>query len=137
MRTGRTFVDTNILVYMFDSADPKKRAMAIETVSSLGDRIVVSTQVMQEFFWVSTRKLGMDAMAARRVAHGFSEGEIVIVSPDLVLAAIDLSVLSGITLWHSLIVQAAVAGRCTRILTEDLSHGQTIQGVRIESPFTS
>jgi predicted nucleic acid-binding protein len=35
----------------------------------------------------------------------------------------------------SLIIAAALQAGCTRLLTEDLQHGQMIEGLRIENPF--
>ena len=56
---SRTFFDTNVLVYLFDADSPGKQARARE---ALGERladgaVVVSTQVLQEFFVTVTRKL--------------------------------------------------------------------------------
>lgn len=33
------------------------------------------------------------------------------------------------------VVKAASSSACRRLLTEDLNHGQVIDGVRIENPF--
>ena len=35
----------------------------------------------------------------------------------------------------ALIITAAASANCNEILTEDLNHGQVIQGVRIKNPF--
>lgn len=37
--------------------------------------------------------------------------------------------------YDSLIVAAALEAGCRRLLTEDLQHGQRIEGLRIENPF--
>jgi predicted nucleic acid-binding protein len=121
---------------MFDTGEPTKRVRAQEAVNELGDRIVVSTQVLQEFYWVATRKKMLSPSAARTVVDEFTQGSVVASSPALVLAAIDLSLVMGYTLWEALILQAALEGGCGRVLTEDLQHGQTIRGLRIENPFS-
>jgi predicted nucleic acid-binding protein len=36
--------------------------------------------------------------------------------------------------WDALIIAAASADGATELLTEDLQHGQTIEGVRISNP---
>ena len=61
--------------------------------------------------------------------------EIVPTSPDLIAGALDLHVLHGISFYDALIVQAAAASGCQQVLTEDMRHGATIAGVRIENPF--
>jgi predicted nucleic acid-binding protein len=59
MNGERRFLDTNILVYLFDTDSPKKKA----TVTGLFERegasglLILSTQVLQEFYVVVTRKL--------------------------------------------------------------------------------
>jgi predicted nucleic acid-binding protein len=56
---------------------------------------------------------------------------------SLVLAAVSTADRHQLALWDALIVEAAVAGGCDRLLTEDLNHGQTIRGVQVENPFRS
>jgi predicted nucleic acid-binding protein len=41
----------------------------------------------------------------------------------------------GFSIWEGLIVAAANQARCSTLLTEDLQHGQIIEGLRIENPF--
>ena len=41
------FLDTNVIVYAFDGAEPAKQRVAIEILEA-GDRLVVSTQVLLE-----------------------------------------------------------------------------------------
>ena len=47
----------------------------------------------------------------------------------------DTSREAKISLWDSLIIEAARQAGCERVLTEDLTHGQVIHGVRVENPF--
>jgi len=62
---------------------------------------------------------------------------LTVVMPDvaLVLSAISITQTARISLWDALIVEAARAAGCERILTEDLSHGQVIRGVEVVDPF--
>jgi predicted nucleic acid-binding protein len=60
---------------------------------------------------------------------------VVGIDADLVLSAIDTSREAKISLWDSLIIEAARQAGCERVLTEDLTHGQVIRGVRVENPF--
>jgi predicted nucleic acid-binding protein len=57
--TGKTFLDSNILVYSVGEspAEKDKHAVAIELLAGHPDDLVVSTQVLQEFYVVVTRKL--------------------------------------------------------------------------------
>ncbi len=97
--------------------------------------MMVSTQVLQEFYWIGMRKLGMEAPLARRAVQELSEGQVVVADRAIIAEAIDLSIVTGYTLWDALIIQAAVVGKCERLFTEDLQHGQIVKGVRIENPL--
>ena len=130
-------MDTNVLLYMFDLADEDKRHRALRVVRELGSRVIVSTQVLQEFFWVATKKLGMHPPMVREIVHELCDGEVVPSTPSLVGDAIDLSIVTGFTLWDSLIIQAAIVARCESVFTEDLSDGRVVKGVRIVNPFVS
>ena len=133
----RVFIDTNVLVYADDASAAAKRTRALELLAELTreSRAVVSTQVLQEYFVVATRKLGVSPEMARRKVEALSRLDVVLVRPELVLAAIDLHRLHSISFWDALILRAAAASNCTRVLSEDLQHGQTLDGVRIENPF--
>lgn len=59
MTGGKTFLDSNVLVYSVDHA-PAERAKhdrAVEVLAERPESLVVSTQVLQEFYVVTTRKL--------------------------------------------------------------------------------
>jgi predicted nucleic acid-binding protein len=60
---------------------------------------------------------------------------VVQIDTPLVLAAIAVSRQQSLSLWDALIVQAAATSGCSVLLTEDLSHGQVFDGLRVESPF--
>ena len=90
---------------------------------------------MQEFFVASTRKLGVPADVARRKVELIARLDVVTIEPPLILDAIDLHRLHPLSFWDALIVRAASASGCQRLLTEDLQSGRTIAGVKIENPF--
>ena len=135
--SGKTFLDTNILVYAVDQeAAPRRDASrkAIESIVADGSG-VISTQVMQEFYVAATRKLGMPPLAAKIVLKTFAVFEIVQVSPELIQDAIDCAVLNTLSFWDALIIAAAASAGCARVYTEDLNAGQTVLGVAIENPL--
>ena len=96
---------------------------------------VLSTQVLQEFFVASTRKLGVPAEIARRKVELLSRLDVVTIQPSLILDAIDLHRLHSLSFWDALILRAAAASGCRRLLTEDMHSGQVIAGAKIENPF--
>lgn len=133
----RRFLDTNVLVYADDLDAGAKRETARQILmDALGSgEGVLSTQVLQEFFVISTGKLGVESALARRKVELLAEMDIVRIDLALLLAAIDLSRLHSFSFWDALIVRAAAAAGCGLLLTEDLQHGQVVDGVRIENPF--
>jgi predicted nucleic acid-binding protein len=138
MPAGKIFLDANILVYAQDLDSPTKRRRSREVIAALAQSGtgVISTQVLQEFYVAVTRKLGVAPLAAKAVMQTFTIFEIVQTSPDLIDSAIDCSVLNKVSFWDALIVAAAASSGCAIVYSEDLNPGQTIQGVRIDNPFT-
>lgn len=133
------FFDTNVLVYLFDSASPEKQGRARDVFSERAqrDEVVLSTQVLQEFYVTVTRKLAppLSADEAERLVRDFAAFPVVSTDAPLVGAAIALSRRHQLSLWDAMIVVAARAGGATELLTEDLQHGQVLEGVRIVNPF--
>ena len=136
--TGSAFVDTNVVVYAFDDDEPDKQARARDLLTGPAhETLVVSTQVLAEFYVTATRTLArpLDPATARAAVAALSELPVVATDADLVLAGIDLSERHQLSLWDGLIVQAAVAAGCETILTEDLADGALLAGVRVQNPF--
>lgn len=135
--SDRVFVDTNIFVYADDRSAREKRARARDVLSELirSRRAVVSTQIMQEYFVIAIKKLGLAPDRARTRVERLNRLDVVIIRPELVLGAIDLHRLHGLSFWDALVVRAAAAAGCIRVLSEDLQDGQLIDGVKIENPF--
>ena len=138
--SGRTFLDSNVLVYSVDEspAEKSKHEQAVELLSAQPENLVVSTQVLQEFYVVTTRKLKspLSEELAARAVRGIAKLDVVGVDVPLVLSAVDTSRTAQVSLWDALIIEAASRAGCERVLSEDLNAGQVIRGVRIENPFT-
>lgn len=138
--SGRTFLDSNVLVYSVDEspAEKAKHERATELLSAQPEDLVVSTQVLQEFYVVATRKLKnpLSEELAARAVRGIAKLDVVGVDVPLVLSAVDTSRTAQVSLWDALIIEAASRAGCERVLSEDLNAGQVIRGVRIENPFS-
>jgi predicted nucleic acid-binding protein len=134
---GRSFFDTNILVYADDKAAPAKQRRAIELVAEhrLAGSGVVSLQVLQEYFVTVTRKLHLDARIARRKVELLAEFDVVVPEIADVLAAIDFHRLHTISFWDALILRSAKQAGCRVLLSEDMQSAREIDGIRIENPF--
>lgn len=131
------FFDSNVLVYMDDTSSPAKQAKAIDLVSEHFENgtAVVSLQVLQEYFAVATRKLGVSAELAQSKVEVLATGRVVRFDVGDVLAAIELHRLTQISFWDALIVHAARSAGVRVLYSEDLQHGGVLGGVRILNPF--
>ncbi len=134
---ARSFLDTNILIYSVDRADPAKQNTALELIARHAkDRTgVISTQVLQEFYSAATRKLGIEPLQARQHLRDFRVFDIVQVTPAIIEEGIDCSILHQLSFWDGLILAAAATAKSTELLSEDLSHEQRLQGITIRNPF--
>ena len=137
--TAKSFVDTNVLVYCFDVGEPakRKRALAIlEGDIDVGD-LVLSTQVLQEFYVAVTRKLKrpLSPAEAAAIVDDLAKLPAVQIDVAMVRAAIADCQSHRLSLWDSLVLRAALTASCERVLTEDLQHGFVFESLRIENPF--
>ena len=134
---SRIFLDTNILVYSDDPRDPVKQTKAINLIRDhLRSRAgVVSLQVLQEYFVSATGKLRLDSELAKRRVEVFARLQVAEPTVGDILAAIDLHRLHGLSLWDALILRSAKQSGCRVLLTEDMQHGQVVDGVKIVNPF--
>jgi predicted nucleic acid-binding protein len=137
--TGKTFIDSNVAVYAADEspAERSKHEIAAQVLAQAPSTLVVSTQVLHEFYVTVTRKLAVPLSLERaaRAVRGLAKLDVVAIDAELTLAAVDTARTVQLSLWDALIIEAACRGGCERVLTEDLSDGQVIRGVRIENPF--
>ena len=132
-----TFLDTNVLVYAFDASEPTKRARAVALLEDEALDIVLSAQVLNEFYWTVTRKLApaVPAAVAQEVVRELALGRVVPIDASLVEEAIALSRRHRLSLWDAEIVVAAQRSGCRELLTEDLAHGQAFGSVTVRDPF--
>jgi predicted nucleic acid-binding protein len=134
---SRVFIDTNVLIYSIDGANPGKQDTALKLIAkhAKGRTGVISTQVLQEFYSAATRKLGVAPLMARQHLRDFRVFDTVQITPEIIEEGVDCSILNQISFWDGLIVAAAATAIASELLSEDLNHGQTIRGVTINNPF--
>jgi len=136
---SRSFFDTNVLLYLFDGSEPQKKARAQETLSgeAARGRVVLSTQVLQEFYVNVTRKLAepLPPETAGAQVRDFARMPLVRVHEAMIIAATERHAGMSFSFWDALIVEAALAAGADILLTEDLQHGQEIGGLKIHNPF--
>src|SRR5712691_2744430 len=120
--TDRVFLDTNVLVYLFDRDAPVKQQRARQIVEEFRASLAISTQVLQEFYVSVTRKLAkpLPPGAAGAAVRHLAAFDVVVVDVPLIQAAIATARSSRVSFWDALVIDAARSCGCTRLLTEDL-----------------
>jgi predicted nucleic acid-binding protein len=139
MKGVKTFLDTNILIYAYDTSAGDKHQKARYLLTGLWESGLgmVSTQVLQEFHVTVTRKIPkpLDLATAREIIADFLTWDVVVNDGDAILKAIDVQEKHRFSFWDSMVIAAAITGGAAVLLTEDLSDGQKIGGVEIRNPF--
>jgi predicted nucleic acid-binding protein len=132
------FIDTNILLYSIsrDRAEARKREIAIALLDA--DDIAPSVQVLQEFYVQATRATRTDALA-HEIAVGLIRTwlrfKIQEITLPVMINALDIKALYGLSYWDAAIVASARALGCRELLSEDMSHGREVEGITISNPF--
>jgi len=135
------FVDSNILVYAHDPTTPEKHERARSLIERLWQQRTgrLSIQVMQEFFWIVTRKIPvpLPRNTALEILADLSLWQVYSPIPRDVLSAGELSGEIQVSFWDAMLLVAAKASGARRLWSEDLTHGQIIDGVEIFNPFVA
>jgi predicted nucleic acid-binding protein len=93
--------------------------------------------VMQEYYNAAVNKLNMDAALAVERLRFFARFEVVSTTPQLVIVATDLHRLKRLSFWDALILQSAMSSGCHTLYSEDMNHGEIVNGVEIVNPFAT
>ncbi len=134
----KIFLDSNILVYCFDGNNSRKQNIAQGIVDKLVDTKngQISTQSLQEFFNVVTKKLNCTKEDAKKSVEYYADAFPVHANTVKdILAAISISIKTQFSFYDSLILAAAKAENCNIVYSEDLNDGQEVDGVKIVNPF--
>jgi len=131
--SGLSFFDTNVVLYAYTPSG--SHAQRAEQLLLQGG--VISVQVLNEMVSVARGKLKLDWGRVRQLVQ-----DAILFCPnprpitaEIHLEAIRISARYGFAIWDGLIVASALDAGCGVIYTEDMQHGQVIEGVRIVNPF--
>jgi predicted nucleic acid-binding protein len=131
------FLDTNVLVYAATGtpAERVKREKAQALIASMN--FGISTQVLQEFYVVATRKahIKMPPHIALEWMGQLDGRPCVVIDPDIVKLAAAISIRYQISYWDGAILAAAETLGADVVYSEDLQHKQKYRTLRVENPF--
>lgn len=133
------FVDTNVLLYAISvSGEAEKQSIALAILDQ--DDLLLSVQVLQEFYVQATRASRPDAITheqAVSLIESWLRFGVVETNVPLVQNALATAARWQISYWDAAIVEAARVGGCQVLLSEDLQAGMNFAGVVVDNPFES
>lgn len=134
---AEAFLDANILLYASSTApqDSQKQRQAQQLI--LSTRFALSAQVLQEFIANALRKkaLGISEANIDATLELASHVPVLPVTLELIIASVTLRRRFQVSHWDATIIAAALELGCKTLYSEDLNHGQTIDGLRVINPF--
>ena len=134
---ARILLDTNVLVYVYDTSAPLKRSLARSTLGALAEAGAgaVSTQVLSEFFSVTTRLTLNPQEALVELQHQVQVWTVLQVTTEVILAAARAVRDHRLNFWDAQLWAAAKVHGLGTIFSEDFNSGFTLGGVRFINPF--
>lgn len=137
--TGLVFVDTNVLAYAHNASETTRQPIAQSVLADLWRTRTgaLSTQVLQEFYVVATRKFTppISRREARALVDAYGQWQLVQIDVPLILAASQLEERHKLSFWDAMILEAARRAGASRLVTEDLQSGRRLAGVLVDNPF--
>jgi predicted nucleic acid-binding protein len=136
--SGRSFLDTNILVYAYDPTDPRKQRIAQALVSrALAGESVISVQVLAEFAATLLHKVAVGRTAEEMIVllDILAPIKAIPLDGEMVRRAVEARAKYGIHFYDGMIIAAAERAGSETIWSEELSAGQEYFGVAVANPF--
>jgi predicted nucleic acid-binding protein len=128
----RVFFDSNVVLYLVAGDD--RKADRAESLLAAGGS--VSVQVLNECASVARSKFNLSWTEVREILQAVRS--VCTVHPITIeahLRGIAIAERFGFRVYDSMIVAAALEARCRTLFSEDLQHGQRIDGLTIRNPF--
>lgn len=135
----KIFLDTNVIVYAYDTSAGGKHTKANKILMDLWESGygAISTQVLKEFYVTVTQKIPhtLSSEDAAEIIGDFLNWEVVVNDGNSILEAISIQRKYRLSFWDALIITAAQESGCSLLYSEDLNSGQKIRNLQIQNPF--
>jgi len=133
------FIDSNILVYAHDVSEGNRHKISKDIIlcGIENSNIVISTQVLSEFFVTVTKKIKrtLAIETAKKEIMLLKCVEVVEIDVDMIVKAIEALQKYSLSYWDALIISSAIRSNCAAVYSEDLNAGQVIESIKIINPF--
>ncbi len=133
---GNSTVDTNILIYAFGAQDDSKKRIAKQILAECNK---ISLQAINETLFVLYRKFDFHIKDLNTIIRFFKEN-FLIKNTDIFTLEKTVAIMEryNYSYWDSMMLASAIESDCPVIYSEDMQHGQTIEGkLKIVNPFSS
>jgi len=137
----KVFLDTNILVYLFDKSEKEKQTSVKKLVEDHlpQTRMFVSIQVINEFINVTGKKISSPISPSKQKEIIEFINDIFIITPlilNTTLSALEISQRYKFSFWDSLIISSALENKCSVLYSEDMQNGLSINNkIKIVNPL--
>ena len=136
------FVDTNIPIYAFSSRseDQLKQRIAQELLAGEEGELVISAQVLGEFYSQMTRRSRRGSLShqeALTFIQRLQRNHVEPLTQDTVGRALEYRTRFALSYWDCLILAAAKLSGCDAVYSEDMSPAQDYDGMRVINPFAT
>ena len=134
---AESFIDSGIIIHAYDTDAGRKREIAKAIL--LGGwqhpgTVAISVQVLLEFFVTATRR-GIESTTVHQIITDLSRWPVIDNTVERFGHGLAIRQRWQVSLWDSMILSAAHASGATKLITEDLNHGEDYGGVRAVNPF--
>jgi predicted nucleic acid-binding protein len=135
----RIALDTNILVYAEGVNGALRAQTTVELIKKLPESSTfLPVQVLGELFRVLVGKSAFPLPKARAIVLRWQDAfPLIETSPPILVAALDVAVDHGLSIWDAIILSAAAAAGCRLLLSEDMQEGFIWGGVTVVNPFAA
>ncbi|MBD2481398.1 PIN domain-containing protein [Planktothrix sp. FACHB-1365] len=133
----KVLLDTNLWVYLYSQNSPNKSVKVRELVNNNFTSIIISTQILGEFYNVMTKKkLKPQDEVKKIILEMVTNFTIVEIDVLKVITALEINSKYGYTYWDSLVLATALQHNCNILYSEDMQANQLIeQKTIIINPF--
>ncbi len=134
----RIFIDTNIFVYAYleDSSNIRKRQKIAALLEDISEDIVISTQVINEFYYVLLRNEIFDQNIQKRTDEILNYSQLSIIYLEIIKFSSKMRKKYQYSIWDCLIISCSIINDYNILYSEDMQHNRVIENIlRIVNPF--
>lgn len=130
------FIDSNVIIYAYSEDEPKKQAI-VKDLLNQHENLYISTQTINEFVNVTTKKKMLDHDQVSAVVEElFEMFSVIHLDQSIIQNAIVFAKKHRYSYFDSLMIGSALAANCTVLYSEDMHHGHIIESnLKLINPF--